>query len=56
MEILQSEVSSSIDDNAKLKFVKDICLLLENIEFDLQGSVFTGESLMDFAGRTIKAR
>ncbi|CAA7402679.1 unnamed protein product [Spirodela intermedia] len=56
MEILQSEVSSSIDDNAKLKFVKDICLLLENIEFNLQGSVFTGESLIDFAGRTIKAR
>ncbi|MQL75150.1 hypothetical protein Taro_007521, partial [Colocasia esculenta] len=56
LEILQSKVCSSIEENLRLKMVKDICLLLENIEFDLQGGMFAGESLIEFAGRTIKAR
>ncbi|KAL5993579.1 hypothetical protein ACLOJK_014504 [Asimina triloba] len=45
-----------IMETAKQKMVKDICMLLENIEFNLQGGMFGGESLIEFAGRTIKSR
>ncbi|XP_078431660.1 LIM domain protein [Wolffia australiana] len=56
MEILKLPVGSSTDNHTKRKFVKDICSLLANIEFDLQGSMFSGESLIEFAGRTIQSR
>ncbi|XP_058100289.1 uncharacterized protein LOC131245088 [Magnolia sinica] len=56
MEMLQSNIGASIGEPAKQKMVKDICSLLENIEFNLQGGMFGGESLVEFAGRTIKTR
>ncbi|KAH7682396.1 Treslin protein [Dioscorea alata] len=56
MEILRSKVGEGIEDNLKQKMVKDICSLLQNIEFDLEKDLFHGESLVHFAGRTIKSR
>lgn len=51
-------MGTSIEDNTKGKFVKEICSFLVNIEFNLQGFMFGGESesLFDFSERTIKAR
>lgn len=56
MELLQSKIAASLEENAKPKMVKEICSLLQNIEFYLQGDFLNGESLLDFAGRTIKSR
>lgn len=56
MEILRSTIGASIEEPAKQKIIKEICSLLGNIEFNLQGGLFRGESLLEFAGRTIKAR
>lgn len=56
MEILRSKVGEGIEDNLKQKMVKDICSLLQNVEFDLEKDLFHGESLVHFAGRTIKSR
>ncbi|KAK2408932.1 LIM domain protein [Trifolium repens] len=40
MEIFQSEVGRRIEDSSKQKFVKQICLLLENIHSVPHGRVF----------------
>ncbi|KAK1284970.1 hypothetical protein QJS10_CPB20g02079 [Acorus calamus] len=56
MEILKSRVGTNIEKDLKHKMVKEICSLLGNIEFNLQGGIFGGESLVDFAGRIIKKR
>ncbi|XP_068651279.1 uncharacterized protein [Aristolochia californica] len=56
MEILQSKVGASIEEAGRRKFVKEICSLLENIVFNLQGGIFGGESLVEFAGRILKKR
>lgn len=56
MEMLQSKLGSCLDEVTKEKIVKDICSLLANIEFNLNGGVFGGESLVEFAGRIIKKR
>ncbi|KAM0944464.1 putative treslin [Dioscorea sansibarensis] len=56
MEILRSKIGEGIEDNLKQKMVRDICSLLQNIEFDLEKDLFHGESLVHFAGRTIKSR
>ncbi|KAG9448361.1 hypothetical protein H6P81_014489 [Aristolochia fimbriata] len=56
MEILQSKVGASIEEGGRHKFVKEICSLLENIVFNLQGGTFGGESLVEFAGRILKNR
>ncbi|XP_077229621.1 LIM domain protein isoform X2 [Tasmannia lanceolata] len=53
MEILQSKVGASLKEASKQKMVKEICSLLWNI--DPQGGMFGGESLVEFAGRTIKS-
>ncbi|PKA55703.1 hypothetical protein AXF42_Ash011995 [Apostasia shenzhenica] len=56
MEILQSKVSSSFDDCMKRKMIKDICTLLQNVEFYLQADFFGGQCLLEFATKIIKSR
>lgn len=56
MEILASKVSGSIEEHVKDKIIKEICKLLENIQFNLPGGIFNGESLIEFAERVIKSR
>lgn len=56
MELLQSKVAGCLEETVKKKMVKEICSLLQNIEFYLQGDFLCGESLLEFAGRTIKSR
>jgi len=56
MELLQSKITANFEENVKQKMIKEICLLLQNIEFYLQGDFLCGESLLEFAGRTIKSR
>ncbi|XP_020700439.1 uncharacterized protein LOC110112529 isoform X1 [Dendrobium catenatum] len=56
MEILLSKIASNFDKHAKQKLIKDCCLLLRNVEFHLHADFFGGESLLDYATRTIKSR
>ncbi|XP_020257719.1 uncharacterized protein LOC109834190 [Asparagus officinalis] len=56
MELLRSKIAVSFEENLKQKMVKEICSLLQNIEFYLQGDFLCGESLLEFAGKTIKSR
>ncbi|XP_011622834.1 uncharacterized protein LOC18432729 isoform X1 [Amborella trichopoda] len=56
MEILRSKICGDIEANEKDEMVKDICCLLENIQFNLQGEIFVGEDLVQFAERVIKSR
>ncbi|XP_050386677.1 uncharacterized protein LOC126802997 [Argentina anserina] len=58
MEILQSEVGSTIKDSAKQKFVKHICTLLESIcdWCHLEGGFFGDWTLENYAGKIIKSR
>ncbi|KAH9310357.1 hypothetical protein KI387_025392 [Taxus chinensis] len=56
MEILASNIAGSVEEKAKDKLIKEICKLLENIQFNLPGGIFGGESLNDFAGRVIASR
>lgn len=56
MEILASKVSRSIEEHVKDRLIKEICKLLENIQFNLPGGIFDGESLIEFADRVIKSR
>ncbi|KAI3737921.1 hypothetical protein L2E82_27937 [Cichorium intybus] len=56
MEILQSEYAGSIKGSMKMKLVKQICSLLEIVQYLVEGG-FHGEiSLYDYVERTIKAR
>lgn len=56
MEILRSKIGAAIEENIRQKMIKEICSLLRSIEFDLQGESMHGESLLEFAGRTVKSR
>ncbi|CAL9763090.1 unnamed protein product [Musa acuminata subsp. burmannicoides] len=56
MEILCSSVGPSIEDNTKQKMIKDICSLLQFIDINLEGDSFCGQSIVEFAERTIKCR
>ncbi|WOG92817.1 hypothetical protein DCAR_0312094 [Daucus carota subsp. sativus] len=56
MEILQSEVASSIDGLAKRKLVKQICTILDIIQYLVEGGIHGHVSLYDYAERTIKTR
>jgi hypothetical protein len=56
MEILASKVSGSTEEHVTDKLIKEICKLLENIQFNLPGGIFDGESLIEFADRVIKSR
>ncbi|KAG0491816.1 hypothetical protein HPP92_005214 [Vanilla planifolia] len=56
LEMLRSMVASNFNQNLKQKLIKDICSLLQNIEFYLQGDFLGGESLLEFVKRIIKSR
>ncbi|KAL8148362.1 uncharacterized protein LOC141708252 [Apium graveolens] len=56
MEILQSEVAGSIEGLTKQKLVKQICTLLDIIQYLVEGGIHGHVSLYDYAERTIKTR
>ncbi|CAL0316027.1 unnamed protein product [Lupinus luteus] len=56
MEILQSEVGSGVSDSSKQKFVKQICLLFENIQCHMEGGFFGDWNLENYVSRIIKTR
>ncbi|OIW12543.1 hypothetical protein TanjilG_04707 [Lupinus angustifolius] len=56
MEILQSEVGSGVGDSSKQKFVKQICLLFENIQCHMEGGFFGDWNLENYVSRIIKTR
>ncbi|KAJ0687639.1 putative treslin [Helianthus annuus] len=56
LEILQSEYAGSIKGSVKMKLVKQICSLLEIVQFLVEGGFHGGVSLYDYVERTIKTR
>ncbi|XP_045802070.1 uncharacterized protein LOC123895653 [Trifolium pratense] len=56
MEILQSEVGRGIEDSSKQKFVKQICLLLENIQCHMEGGFFGDWNLENYVAKIIQSR
>ncbi|XP_076956577.1 uncharacterized protein LOC143631836 [Bidens hawaiensis] len=56
LEILQSEYAASIKGSLKMKLVKQICFLLEIIQYLVEGGFHGDVSLYDYVERTIKAR
>ncbi|KAI4352950.1 hypothetical protein L6164_007154 [Bauhinia variegata] len=56
LEILQSEVGSGVQESSKQKFVKQICLLLENIQCHMEGGFFGDWNLDNYASKIIKSR
>ncbi|XP_061342035.1 uncharacterized protein LOC133288321 [Gastrolobium bilobum] len=56
MQILQSEVGSGVEDSSKQKFVKQICLLLENIQCHMEGGFFGDWNLENYVAKIIKNR
>lgn len=56
MEILQSELAGSIQGSMKVKLVKQICSLLEIIQYLVEGGFHGDMSLYDYVERTIKSR
>ncbi|XP_071719593.1 uncharacterized protein [Rutidosis leptorrhynchoides] len=56
LEILQSEYAESIKGFMKMKFVKQICSLLEIIQYLVDGGVHGDVNLYDYVERTLKKR
>nr|GEZ34634.1 putative treslin [Tanacetum cinerariifolium] len=56
LEILQSEYAESIKGSMKSKLVKQICTLLEIIQYLVEGGFHGNVSLYAYVERTIKAR
>ncbi|XP_028789592.1 uncharacterized protein LOC114745603 isoform X2 [Neltuma alba] len=56
MEILQSDVGSGVEESGKQKMVKQICLLLENIQCHMEGGFFGDWNLDNYVARIIKSR
>ncbi|XP_022764326.1 uncharacterized protein LOC111309555 isoform X2 [Durio zibethinus] len=56
MEILQSEVSATIEEPTKQKFVKQICSTLESIQCHLEGGFFGDWRLDKYVENIIKSR
>ncbi|KAK9068354.1 hypothetical protein SSX86_012466 [Deinandra increscens subsp. villosa] len=56
LEILQSEYARSIKGSLKMKLVKQICSLLEIIQYLVEGGFHGDVSLYDYVERTIKTR
>jgi hypothetical protein len=56
MEILHSEVGRGIEDSSKQKFVKQICLRLENIRCHMEGDFFGDWNLENYVAKIIKSR
>ncbi|XAR52262.1 hypothetical protein NMG60_11020228 [Bertholletia excelsa] len=56
MEMLRSKVADNIEASTKRKLVKQICLLLEIIQYLVEGGFHGHLSLYDYVEQTIKAR
>ncbi|KAL2550567.1 hypothetical protein Fot_12097 [Forsythia ovata] len=56
MEILRAGVSVNVEQASKQKLVKQICALLEIIQYLMEGGIHGHISLYDYVERTIKAR
>ncbi|KAF5190557.1 LIM domain-containing protein A, putative isoform [Thalictrum thalictroides] len=56
MEILRSKVQGDVKDSGRKKMVKQICLLLDDIQYHLEGGCFGDVSLDKYVERTIKKR
>ncbi|XP_059629123.1 uncharacterized protein LOC132271690 [Cornus florida] len=56
MEILRSEVAQSIEESVKKKLLKQICSLLEIIQYLLEGGCHGHVSLYDYVERAITSR
>ncbi|VFQ67561.1 unnamed protein product [Cuscuta campestris] len=56
MEILRSDVSESIRRSAKQKLVKQICSLLEIIQYLVEGGIHGHVCLYEYVERTIRIR
>lgn len=56
MEILHSEIGSQVEESSKQKFVKQICLLLENIQCHMEGGFFGDWNLDNYVAKIIKSR
>ncbi|KAF7812975.1 uncharacterized protein G2W53_033951 [Senna tora] len=56
MEILKSEVGSRVEESSKQKFVKQVCLLLENIQCHMEGGFFGDWNLDNYVAKIIKSR
>lgn len=56
MEILRSDLSESMKDSSKEKLVKQICSLLEIIQYLVEGGIHGHVSLYDYVERTIRTR
>lgn len=57
MEILNSVAASQIEETRKQRMIREICLLLQFIDLNLQtNSSSVAASILDFSERTIKSR
>ncbi|KFK26895.1 hypothetical protein AALP_AA8G307500 [Arabis alpina] len=56
MEILRSEIGLGSDESVMQKFAKEICLLLEAIQCELDGGFFGDWSLDKYVDKIIKSR
>ncbi|KAK4284684.1 hypothetical protein QN277_001479 [Acacia crassicarpa] len=56
MEVLQSDVGSGVEESSKQKMVKQICLLLENIQCHMEGGFFGDWNLDNYMAKIIKSR
>ncbi|XP_078175276.1 LIM domain protein [Carex rostrata] len=57
MEILNSVAASQIEETRKQRMIREICLLLQFIDLNLQtNSSSVATSILDFSERTIKSR
>ncbi|KAJ3701099.1 hypothetical protein LUZ61_004804 [Rhynchospora tenuis] len=56
LEILKSVIGSQVEETQKQRMLKEICLLLQFIDLNLQNSSCVATSIIDFSERTIKSR
>ncbi|XP_073297749.1 uncharacterized protein [Primulina huaijiensis] len=56
LEIMRSDVSAMIEESRKQKLLKQICSLLEIIQYLVAGGIHGPISLYDYVERSIKAR
>ncbi|CAH9070604.1 unnamed protein product [Cuscuta epithymum] len=56
MELLRSDVSENIKGSVKQKLVKQVCSLLEIIQYLVEGGIHGHVRLYDYVERTIRAR
>jgi len=53
---MSHELGSAIEKGSKIKMIKEICLLFQFIDINLQGDSFQSDSILEYAEKTIKSR